>query len=110
MRVTESELRDTFKWVGLKTTSDGFNEETIDYLIGEFKEAKPSSWELVPNDKPLKTHMVLDLCYLPEEGQGCFVGTEQECNDFVSTQSPHFMYRVVPMLKEEIESYPDNKK
>ena len=56
----------------------------------------------------LKTHEVLDLHYHPDEGQGCFVGTRQECEDFVATQSPHFMYKVVEMTKEEIENYPDN--
>jgi len=58
----------------------------------------------------LKTHEVLDLHYLPDEGQGCFDGTEKECYDFIETQSPHFMYKVVPMTKEQIESHPDNKK
>lgn len=53
----------------------------------------------------MKTHQVLDLHYMPEEGQGCFDGTLQECIDFTSTQSPHFMYKVVPLTKEEIESY-----
>ena len=56
----------------------------------------------------LKTHEVLDLHYHPDEGQGCFVGTRQECEDFAATQSPHFMYKVVPMTKEQIENYPDN--
>lgn len=55
------------------------------------------------------THQVLDLHYLPEEGQECFYGTEEECYEFVSTQSPHFMYRVVPMTKSEIRMHPDNK-
>lgn len=59
--------------------------------------------------KELKTHEVLDLHYLPEEGQGCFVGTLKECEEFVATQSPYFMYKIVPMTKEEIENYPDNQ-
>ncbi len=58
----------------------------------------------------MKTHQVLDLVYLPEEGQGCFVGTEKDCHDFVEQQGgATFMYKVVPMTKEEIENYPDNK-
>lgn len=65
--------------------------------------------ELETKEKKLKTHEVLDLHYLPDEGQGCFVGTEQECNDFVVTQSPHFMYKVQRMTEEEIRNYPDNK-
>jgi hypothetical protein len=52
----------------------------------------------------MKTHTVLDLHYLPEESQECFNGTRQECEDFAATQSPQFMYKVVPMLKEEIEA------
>ena len=58
----------------------------------------------------MKTHVVLDLHYLPQEGQECFVGTRKECEDFVEKQSPYYMYKVVPMTKEEIEQYPDNKK
>jgi len=56
-----------------------------------------------------KTHEVLDLHYTQDEGQGCFDGTKQECDDFAATQSPHFMYKVVPMTKQEIENHPDNK-
>lgn len=55
-----------------------------------------------------KTHVVLDLHYTIDEGQGCFDGTLQECDDYVSTQSPYFTYKVVPMLKEEIRNHPDN--
>lgn len=59
----------------------------------------------------LKTHEVLDLHYHEDEGQGCFVGTLEECNEFVSQQGiSTFMYKVVPMTKEEIENYPDNQK
>lgn len=58
----------------------------------------------------MKTHVVLDLVYCPDEGQECFTGTRQECYDFVSQQGgATFMYQVVPMTKEEIENYPDNK-
>ena len=53
----------------------------------------------------MKTHRVLDLHYSSDEGQSCFVGTQQECEEFATEQSPHFMYKVVPMTKEEIESY-----
>lgn len=60
-------------------------------------------------NKPRKTHEVLDLHYLPEEGQGCFDGTYQECLNFLADQRPHFMYKVVPMSKEEIDNHPDNK-
>lgn len=57
----------------------------------------------------MKTHKVLDLHYLPEEGQGCFDGTYKECVEWAATQTPHFMYKVVPMTKEEIENHPDNE-
>ena len=56
----------------------------------------------------MKTHQVLDLHYHEDEGQGCFDGTQQECVEFAATQTPHFMYKVVPMTKEEIETHPDN--
>ncbi len=57
----------------------------------------------------MKTHQVLDLHYTPDEGQGCFDGTQKECEEFAAKQTPHFMYKVVPMTKEEIEIHPDNK-
>lgn len=57
----------------------------------------------------MKTHKVLDLFYHPEEGQDCFDGTIQECEEFVAKQLSFFMFQVVPMSKEEIESHPDNK-
>ena len=55
-----------------------------------------------------KTHEVLDLHYHEDEGQGCFDGTRQECEDFAATQSPSFMYKVVPMTKEDVANHPDN--
>ncbi|MFA7307647.1 MAG: hypothetical protein WC026_13345 [Hyphomicrobium sp.] len=59
----------------------------------------------------MKTHLVLDLVYHEEEGQGCFDGTEQECHAFIAQQGGAvFMYKVVPMTKEEIETHPDNIK
>ena len=59
-----------------------------------------------------KTHKVLDLHYHEYEGQDCYDGTEKECYDFISTQTPHsshFMYKVVPMTEEEIKKHPDNQ-
>jgi len=56
-----------------------------------------------------KTHEVLDLHFHPDEGQGCFDGTREECENFAATQSPHFMYKVVTMTQEEIDSHPDNQ-
>ncbi len=51
----------------------------------------------------MKTHKVLDLVYLPEEGQDCFNGTREECEEFVKEQTSHFLYKIVPMSREEIE-------
>jgi hypothetical protein len=59
--------------------------------------------------KPKKTFVVLDLHYTKEEGQECFDGTKQECDDFAATQTPCFMYKVVPMTEEEIKNHPDNQ-
>jgi len=56
-----------------------------------------------------KTHIVLDLHYTPDEGQECFDGTKEECENFAATQSPHFMYKVVPMTEEEMNTHPDNQ-
>ncbi len=58
----------------------------------------------------MKTHIVLDLHYTVDEDQSCFDGTEEECQKFAATQTPHFMYKVVPMTKEEIDSHPANRK
>lgn len=52
-----------------------------------------------------KTHLVIDLHYTEDEGQSCFAGTQKECNEFAATQSPYFMYTVVPMLQNELEAY-----
>jgi len=56
-----------------------------------------------------KTHEVLDLHYHEDEGQGCFDGTQQECEEFAATQSPSFMYKVIPMTEKQIKSHPDNQ-
>jgi len=55
----------------------------------------------------IKTHKVLDLHYTHDEGQDCFDGTLEQCDDFVSNQSNYFMYQIVPMTKIEIENHPD---
>ena len=55
-----------------------------------------------------KTHKVLDQTYTPEEGQECFAGSFEQCNDFISKQSDFFMYKVVPLMENEVEIY--NKK
>lgn len=44
------------------------------------------------------THEVLDLHYHPEEGQGCYCGTYEECLAYADTQSPRFMYEVAPII------------
>jgi len=47
------------------------------------------------SSKEKKTHTVLDLVFLPDEGQECFSGTEKECYDFIKDQGGcSFMYKV----------------
>lgn len=47
------------------------------------------------------THEVLDLVYTSDEGQECFEGTLQECNDFIERQGgASFMYQVVPIARK----------
>lgn len=56
--------------------------------------------------KRRKTHLVLDLVYTPDEGQDCFAGTEQECNDYVAEQkNDYFMYQVVLMTEQELKEH-----
>jgi len=51
----------------------------------------------------MKTHKVLDLAYTIDEGQDCFVGTFEECQNFVQEQgSATFMFNIVPLSKQEI--------
>ncbi len=50
----------------------------------------------------MKTHQVLDLVYHEDEGQSCFVGSHQECLDFVSEQGG-FGYKIVELLPAEFE-------
>lgn len=52
--------------------------------------------------KDKTTHQVLDLVYTEKEGQDCFEGTLEECNEFVKLQGGcSFMYKVVPIIKIE---------
>lgn len=53
----------------------------------------------------MKTHQVIDLHYLPCEGNVDFIGSLEECIEYSSKQSPYFMYKVEPLTKEEIEAY-----
>ncbi len=53
----------------------------------------------------METYEVLDLVYLPEEGQECFSGTEEECYDFIEEQGgATFMYKVVPIMCKQNET------
>lgn len=47
------------------------------------------------------THIVIDEVYHEEEGNQAFVGTLQECNEWVAQQG--FGYKIVPMTEEEIK-------
>lgn len=49
------------------------------------------------------THLVIDLHYTEDECNTCFAGTQQECIEFASKQTPYFMYRVVPMTNQELK-------
>jgi len=45
-------------------------------------------------------YVVLDLVYTPDEGQECFGGTFEECENFVSQQGgATFMYDIVPDIR-----------
>jgi hypothetical protein len=49
----------------------------------------------------MKTHIVIDMTYHEDEGNDVFVGTLQECNDWVDAQNT-FGLEVKPMTKEEL--------
>lgn len=49
----------------------------------------------------MKTHVVIDLTYHEDEGNQVFVGTLQECNDWVSDQDMIGL-EVKPMTVEEL--------
>ena len=49
----------------------------------------------------MKTHVVIDMVYHPDEGNHAFVGTESECHEFVEGQGS-FGFEVKPMTKEEL--------
>lgn len=51
-----------------------------------------------------KTHKVIDLVYHEDEGNEVYVGTHQECLDWVSEQPDYFTYQVIPLLPAEIEA------
>lgn len=55
------------------------------------------------NNIKMKTHKVLDLIYRPDEGQDCFQGTPQECQEFIAQQGGmSSMYKTIPMTPAEI--------
>jgi len=49
----------------------------------------------------MKTHVVIDLTYHEDEGNQVFVGTLQECNEFVAQQNTYGL-EVHIMTKEEL--------
>lgn len=54
----------------------------------------------------MKTHLVLDTFYTPDEGQECFSGTLEECTDFITEQGGAiFLYKIVEMTQAEYEWY-----
>lgn len=47
----------------------------------------------------MKNYVVLDLLYTPDEGQECFEGTFDECQEFISQQGGGFTtYEIVPRI------------
>ena len=51
----------------------------------------------------MKTHIVIDEIYTKEEGQDIYVGTLQECEEFVTSQAEMIIpLKIVPMTKEEL--------
>jgi hypothetical protein len=49
----------------------------------------------------MKTHKVIDLIYHDEENNEVFEGTEQECRDWIRSQSCFdSTYKIVPILKK----------
>ena len=57
----------------------------------------------------MTTHKVLDTMYTEDEGQEAFSGTQEECYEFISTQSMNYGMIVVPLLPFEIEFYNEIK-
>lgn len=55
----------------------------------------------------MKTHFVIDLTYHEEEGNQVFVGTEEECYNWVEQQGS-FGFEVKPLTKYEIKIHNDN--
>ena len=53
----------------------------------------------------MKTHKVIDTVYHEDEGNEAFVGTLQECQDFIHEQG--FGYALAPLTKEEIKFHND---
>lgn len=69
-----------------------------------FERNREESRERESRERHLRaTHHVLDLHYRPDEGQSEYCGTEQECIDWAATQTPYFMYQVVPLTMKERE-------
>jgi hypothetical protein len=50
----------------------------------------------------MKTHIVIDMTYHEDEGNQVFVGTEDECYNWVESQGS-FGFEVKPMTKEEVK-------
>ena len=54
-----------------------------------------------------KTHKVIDLVYHEDEGNDVFAGSFKECHDWKLEQG--FGYQIVPMTKEEMKIYNEEK-
>lgn len=54
------------------------------------------------------TYKVLDLTLTEEEGQDCFVGSREECYNFIAEQTKDSVtstYQAVPLVGFELDIY-----
>jgi hypothetical protein len=72
----------------------------IDVETGRIFEEEQYGEMLKSKEQKIKTHKVVDLVYHQDEGNEVFVGTYEECHEWVSGQG--FGYGVQPLTKEEI--------
>lgn len=88
----------------LRGKSDGYQDFKFKFIAGlPQNEDFDIEFDLDDYFPLLKkmTHKVIDLVYHEDEGNEAFVGTEQECYEWVSEQG--FGYQVVALTVEEIE-------
>jgi len=50
----------------------------------------------------MKDYKVIDLMYTPEEGQDTYVGTLNECEEFIK-ENGSMLFQIVPLTLDEIK-------